>query len=66
LKKPSSFNPFEKAVPIQAIWKNRPHSDHLEKPSPFNPFEKAVPNSTQSKKPSPFNPFEKAVVIQLI
>jgi hypothetical protein len=43
LKKSSSFDPFEKAVPIQPIWKSRPHSIQPKKPSSFNPFEKPVP-----------------------
>ncbi len=72
-KKPSSFNPVEKAVRIQLTWESRPHSTQSRKPSPFNPYEKAVPiqpiwesrpHLTQPKKPSPFNPAEKAVPIQ--
>jgi hypothetical protein len=74
LKKPSSFNPAEKAVLIQLSWKSRLHSTHLKKSSPFNSAEKAVliqsiwksrPHLTQLKKPSPFNPAGKAVLIQL-
>jgi hypothetical protein len=42
MKKPSPFNPVEKAVPIQSSRKSRSNSTHMKKPSPFNPYEKAV------------------------
>jgi hypothetical protein len=56
VKKPSPFNSFEKAVPIQLIRKSRSQLTQLKKLFPFNPFENAVP----------IYPFEKAVPIQPI
>jgi hypothetical protein len=43
MKKPFSFNPVEKAVPIQPSRKSRFHSTQPKKPFPFSPLEKAVP-----------------------
>jgi hypothetical protein len=56
LKKPFSFNSFEKAVPIQSF----------EKAVPIQLIRKSRFHSTHSKKPSPANPAEKALVIQSI
>jgi hypothetical protein len=55
-KKPSPFNPLEKAVPIQPIGKSRP----------VQPIGKSRPHPTHMKKPSSFNSIEKAIFIQPI